>query len=362
MRRLARERRVFFVEEPVLTASETATVIRNVEPNVHVVSLRIPAELERQEIAATQRRCVSALVGEMDEMGGGRSSRPMLWFYSPAAWVAARDLEPSLVVYDCVGEAATRRACAPELRAREVELLEHADLVFTAGTSLFEAKRRHNVSTYPLPSAVDADDFDLCAAALPADLAALRGRRVGVFGPIDARIDLDLVEHIAADRPDTHVVLVGPLVDLDPSELPSRPNVHWLGPKPYEELPLYIAGCDVALVPYRLDPETRKTEASAFLPCLAARKPIVATPIDEIVAYAERGLATIVEPSRVVGALDAALLEARDPALVRARKGAVASALARTSWDRTCAAMTHLLDEALAARRIAERRALRVSA
>jgi UDP-galactopyranose mutase len=355
MRRLARTRRIFFVEEPILSA-DTEIVVRNVEENVHAVSLRLPAGLDRKEIAAAHRRCVTALAGDLP--------KPLLWFYSPTARAAVRDLAPSLVVYDCVGEAAMRRSTPAELRDREVELLGRADLVFTAGTSLFEANRAHNVSTYPLPSSVDVDHFDVQPDVEPADIAPIRGERIGVIGPIDARTDLDLVDRVAADRPDVHVVLVGPLVDVAPEELPSRPNVHWLGPKSYAELPLYIAACDVALVPYRLDAETRRTEPSGFLPCLAARKPVVATPIDEIVPYAERGLVRAAPPLRIASAIDAALREATDPTHASTRRVSVAAALARTSWDRTCAAMVRLVEEALVTRRIAERRgeALRFSA
>lgn len=351
MRRLARERRVFFVEAPEVTEGETAIAVTTVEQGIHVVSLRLPAAWDGREVAAAQRRCVGGFINDL--------VRPMLWFYAPEMWAIARCLAPALVVYDCVGEAATRRGASAEARAHEVELLVRADVVFTAGTSLFEAKRAHNDSTYPLPSSVDAHHFDVRPHDrrfdVPQDLARIPPQRVAVVGPIDARTDLELLDRVATDRPNAHVVLVGPLVGLRREDLPARENLHWLGAKTYAELPRYIAACDVALIPYRLDPETRRTEASGFLPCLAARKPIVATPIDELVPFVERGLVRAVPPSRIVGALDAALREASDPACVRAREAGVSAALARTSWDRTCAAMIRLVDEARVTRRLAER-------
>jgi hypothetical protein len=233
MRRFARDRHVFFVEEPVAAGIELRTVMRTVEPNVHVVSIDVPTEASLAEIEVAHRRCVAALASD--------TKRPLLWVYAPSAVRAARDLDPPLLVYDCVADHAARSGARADEDEDEDEddVLARADLVFTAGTSLFEAKRARNVSTYPLPSSVDAEHFADAAPCSRRELGALlaRGPRVGFLGPIDDRVDLGLVDQLAAARPDVQLVLAGGLVGVTTWDLPDRPNLHWLGARDHAELP-----------------------------------------------------------------------------------------------------------------------------
>ena len=342
MRRFARDRDVFFVEEPVVDGAELRTAMRTVEPNVHVVSLRVPSNTTPSDLEVAHRRCVASLTGHTE--------RPLLWVYAPSSMPAARDLDPSLVVYDCVVDHAARRDARPDERANEAKLLARADLVLTAGTSLFEAKRAGNVSTYPLPSSVDADHFagaqPLSRRELGGVLPLRSGPRVGFLGPIDDRVDLALVDALAAARPDVQVVLLGGLVGLTKWDLPDRPNVHWLGVRDYAELPKHVASWDVAMIPFRSDPATRRTEPSGLLACLAAGKPVVSTPLDEVTAFGERGLVDVADPRRFVDAVGEALRRTRDPVVTALRTIAGDGILARTSWDRTFSAMLRLMDEA----------------
>ena len=350
MRRFARDRHVFFVEEPVAAGTELRTVMRTVEPNVHVVSLEVPADTSPAEIEVAHRRCVASLASD--------TTRPLLWVYAPASLPAACDLDPSLVVYDCVADHAARPGARPDEAKNEAHLLARADLVFTAGTSLFDAKRRQNVSTYPLPSSVDAEHF---AEASPCSRRELgerlaRGPRVGFLGPIDDRVDLGLVDQLAAARPEVRLVLAGGLVGVTTWDLPDRPNVHWLGAKDHAELPKHVASWDVAMIPFRNDAATRRTEPSGLLACLAAGKPVVSTPLDEVASFAERGVVSMVEGAAFVEAVDAALRGTRDPVVTALRTIAGDGLLARTSWDRTFNAMLRLVDEAAMGRAVAARR------
>lgn len=351
MQRFARDRHVFFVEPPVVEGIETRTVMRTVEPNVHVVSLQLPSDTTPADVDVAQRRCVAALAGHAEH--------PLLWVYAPSSVPAARDLDASLVVYDCVLDHAARRAAPPEEQAREASLLARADVVFTAGTSLFDAKRAHNISTFPLPSSVDAAHFAAPAPRsgrqAPAPVSP-RGWRVGFLGPIDDRVDLGLVDALAAARPDVQIALVGSLVGVTTWDLPDRPNVHWLGDRAYAELPGLIASWDVAIVPFAGDVATRRTEPSGLLPCLAAGKPVVSTPLDELTALGARGLVDVADAHRFVDAVGEALRRTRDPVLTAARTRALDELLARTSWDRTFHAMLRLVDEAQMGRAVAARR------
>lgn len=353
MRRFARDRHVFFVEAPVVDGAELRTVMRTVEPNVHVVSLSVPSDMELADVGVAHRRCVASLAG--------RAEQPLLWVYAPSSLPAARDLDPSLTVYDCVADHAARRDASAEERALEAELLGRADLVLTAGTSLFEAKRARNNSTFPLPSSVDAEHFAKAAPlsrgehrVSPPTIA--RGPRVGFLGPIDDRVDLALVDVLAAARPDVQIVLAGGLVRMTTWDLPDRPNVHWLGVTDYAELPGHVASWDVAIVPFRSDAATRRTEPSGLLPCLAAGKPIVTTALDEIMPLAERGLVEVTSAHHFVAAVEEALRRTDDPVATALRTIAADGILARTSWDRTFSAMLRLVDEAAMGRAVATRR------
>jgi UDP-galactopyranose mutase len=345
MRHLARDRQVFFVEEPRVTKRALHTVIRSVEPNLKVVSLHVPLAMGTGAVHRAHRRCISALAPLAD--------RPLLWVYSPLMMRAARDIDPSLVVYDCVADHAARERASQETKACELALLERADLVLTAGSALFEAKRAHNVSTYPLPSSVDAAHFAARGRASTRELAKLTsipGPRVGFLGPIDDRVDLDLVDRLAEARPSLNIVLLGELHGVTQWELPDRPNVHFLGARDYAELPDHVASWDAAIVPFRGDLATRRTEPSGLLACIAAGKPVVSTPLDELTQYVTHDLVTVAEPGDFANAIDEALAgaRARAPARSRARD----ELLARTSWERTCSAMFRLVGEAAMARSV----------
>ena len=351
MRRFARDRRVFFVEEPIVDGAELRTVMRTVEQNVHVVSLVVPSDTPRDEIEVAHRRCVASLAG--------RAERPVLWVYAPSSLPAARDLRPSLLVYDCVADHAARRDATAEERSSESELLVRADLLLTAGTSLFEAKRARNVSTFPLPSSVDAERFAGGPPRSRRELARLLpvpGPRVGFLGPIDDRVDLALIDELAAARPDVQIVLAGGLVRMTTWDLPDRPNVHWLDTLDEAEIAAHVTSWDVAVLPYRTDVATRRTEPSGLLPCLAAGKPIVSTPLDEVTPYAGRGLVEIAGAHELVSAVEEALRRAHDPVASALRTIAADGMLARTSWDRTFRAIVRLVDEAAMGRAVAARR------
>ena len=349
MRRFARDRHVFFVEEPVAAGTELRTVMRTVEPNVHVVSVELPAETSAEAIEVAHRRCIAALARDAE--------RPLLWVYAPSALRAARDLDPSLLAYDCVADHAARSGARPEEARDEADLLARADLVFTAGTSLFEAKRARNVSTYPLPSSVDARHFAEAAPCSRRELGDLLARepRVGFLGPIDDRVDLGLIDQLAPARPDVQLVLAGGLVGVTTWDLPNRPNVHWRGAREYAELPRHVASWDVAIIPFRTDAATRRTEPSGLLACLAAGKAVVSAARRGHDARRARarcdGRARRVRRRRRCGAPRGAR-----PVITAMRTHAGAGLVARTSWDRTFHAMLRLVDEAALARAFATRR------
>lgn len=343
MVRFARRQRVFFVEEPVIDDSiRSATMdVEEVTGGPFVCVPRLPAGLSPPARVSLQRDLV-------DELFRVRRIHPRtLWFYTPMALAFAGHLRAPVVVYDCMDELSGFRGAPSELGERERALFDRVDLVFTGGHSLYRAKRGSHPHVHAFPSSVDAEHFSRARSlAEPADQARIPGPKLGFFGVIDERMDLDLIARIADERPDWHIVMIGPVVKVDPADLPQRTNIHWLGSRTYDELPGYISGWTVATMPFALNDATRFISPTKTLEYLAAGKPIVSTAIEDVVEpYGTAGIVRIAGPSEFVGALADAMED--DPVQVRAAADAW---VARTSWDCTWALMNELVENVESAR------------
>jgi UDP-galactopyranose mutase len=337
MSRFARSMRVFFFEEPVHGEVTAPTLeLHRVDSGVTVVVPRVPHRLDGTAQEAAQRCLLDRLCAEQG------IERPLLWYYTPMSLPFSAHLEAGQVVYDCMDELSAFRGAPPALLQREAELFQRADVVFTGGHSLYEAKRTHHANVHAFPSSVDVAHFARAREAPddPADQAGIGRPRIGHYAVLDERLDRELVAAIADARPDWQLVLVGPVVKIDPTELPRRPNVHYLGAKGYRELPAYLAGWDVAFMPFALNESTRFISPTKTPEYLAAGKPVVSTPITDVVhTYGQRGLVRIAEtPDDFVAAIAAALEDSRRPWLEE-----VDDLLAGMSWDRTWTRMKELL-------------------
>ena len=346
MTRACAQYRVVLVEEPVRQGAQPPRMeVRLSAEGVSVATPVLPESLSESAAETTQRTLLDALLDGMGE-------RPdVIWYYSPMFLAVAGHLDAPVVVYDCMDELSLFRGASSRLQRLEAALFSRADLVFCGGRSLHEAKRGCHPSVHLFPSSIDAAHFrparaptrDASAPALadPADQAALRRPRIGYFGVIDERIDLTLVEAVATLRPDWEIVMLGPLAKLEPSALPRRPNLHWLGGRRYAELPSYLAHWDAGLMPFALNEATRFISPTKTPEFLAAGVPVVSTPVADVVRdWGERdagGSALVriaADAAAVVAALEATLAEPRAPWLVR-----VDARLARMSWDMTWQAM-----------------------
>jgi UDP-galactopyranose mutase len=260
-----------------------------------------------------------------------------------------RHLRPLAVVYDCMDELSAFRGAPPALVEREAGLLRRADLVFTGGQSLWEAKRTRHPNVHCFPSGIDAAHFARARGAIaePADQAAIPGPRIGFFGVLDERLDVALVRELAAARPEWSLVMIGPVVKIAPDELPRAENIHYLGPKGYDELPAYLAGWDVAALFFAMNEATRFISPTKTPEYLAAGKPVVSTPIRDVVhPYGDAGLVRIADGTAAwVESIEAALADAHDGVWL----ARVDRFLAGISWDRTWGEMDALLASALAA-------------
>ena len=344
MARWARERRVYFVEEPVYDEPEPRMEVRTVAEDLHVAVPHLPVGLTAAEDEALRKVLTDQLVVNT------RLRDPLLWMYSPMGWPQVKHVKASAVVYDCMDELAHFRGAPPKLAERERAVFARADLVFTGGQSLYEAKRTQHPHVHAFPSSVDARHFERARrrGLDPRDQKDIPHPRVGFFGVVDERMNLELVAEVANLRPNLHFIFVGPVVKIEPGVLPQAPNIHWLGGKTYEELPDYVAGWDVAMMPFALNDSTRFISPTKTLEYLAAHRPIVSTSIRDVVEpYGEQNLVRIADtPFAFAAAIDAALDE-RGTQREEAWKQAAEECLANTSWDRTWSRMCAHVDEVL---------------
>lgn len=361
--RIAHQHRVIFIEEPVFEAgSEPKFEFRNPCDNVMVVRPVTPVDMHgyHDDQLALLKPMVQQLIfdEELDDY--------LVWFYTPMALPLLADLDPLAVIYDCMDELSAFRGAPKQMRQRESALLKRADLVLTGGPSIYENKRHHHDNAHCLPSSVDAAHYAPSRITAQCDeyLAAeqLQGHilapRIGFFGVIDERLDLDLLDGMAAARPDWHLVMVGPVVKIDPASLPQRDNIHWLGQQSYARLPALVAGWDVCMLPFALNEHTRYISPTKTLEYLAAEKPVVSTPVHDVVGmYGD--VVTIAEGVEAfVAGCERALQETPGEREQRLARGA--ATVAKYSWDESARTVLRLMAEAAQASRARRQEAANV--
>ncbi|MEP9400403.1 UDP-galactopyranose mutase [Sphingomonas sp. VNH70] len=338
MTRFAETHDILFWEEPEYRAGPSE-LARRVCPDSGVVILtpEIDPALRGQEDQALRALLDAALVA----VGG-----PVIrWYYTPMMLPFSADVPAACVVYDCMDELSAFKGAPPQLLLREQALIGCADLVFTGGTSLYEAKRDRHRSVHAFPSSIDAAHFGRARTAPPepGDQAALPAPRLGFAGVIDERMDLSLVAALADAHPDWSLVMIGPVVKIDEGDLPRRPNIHYLGGRTYAALPDYMAGWDVALMPFALNEATRFISPTKTPEYLAAGLPVVSTPIIDVVRhYGDlEGVLIAETPDAFVAACEAAMALRAGGAGWR---DAADAQLSGGSWDRTASAMLALVE------------------
>lgn len=344
MSRFAGHQRVFFVEEPIFDAMATSRIDVNRDAcGVWIAVPHLVVGLPEVEVIDTLRKLLEQLFNDY------RISEYLLWYYTPMALEFSRDLRPLAVIYDCMDELSAFRNAPTQLIEREAELLSRANVVFTGGQSLYEAKRHLHKNIYAFPSGVDVNHFTLAREnqAEPVDQAAIPQPRIGFAGVIDERMDLELLASIADARPDWHLVMIGPTAKIDPDQLPNRPNIHWLGFKPYADLPAYFAAWQVAVMPFAINESTRFISPTKTPEYLAAGLTVVSTSIRDIVRpYGEQGLVRIADSLETfVHAIEVALAPTDANWL-----GRVDAFLEKTSWERTWEGMVQRIKAVLAPR------------
>jgi glycosyltransferase involved in cell wall biosynthesis len=345
--RFAQHGRLFYFEEPYFYDGAQAhlEVTTREGGNINIVVAHLPNGLTPEESDARQVELLNEFFAER------KLDRFIFWYYTPMALEITRQLQPVLTIYDCMDELSAFKGAPPRLRELEAEMFQKADLVFTGGQSLYESKKDQHQDVYAFPSSIDKAHFAQARQLVtePADQAAIPHPRFGFYGVLDERFDVELLRGISALRPDWHFVMIGPVVKIDPAVLPQAPNIHYLGGKNYQELPVYLAGWDVALLLFARNESTRFISPTKTPEYLAGGKPVVSTSIRDVVRpYGEAGLVHIADaPEDFVAAIEKALLQNED----KEWKAKTDEFLSGISWDATWQNMVCLMQIALSERK-----------
>ncbi|HVE54523.1 MAG TPA: glycosyltransferase [Ramlibacter sp.] len=345
--RLALRWPVIFIEEPMPGSGEDRIEFIEAAPGVEVWRPHVRGGA--QGFHAEHKAVLQRLVAQA--MQAQRVSDYWIWFYTPMALPMAEKLEPEGIIYDCMDELSLFRGAPKELMDQEAALFKAADVVFTGGRSLYNAKKTRHRNVHCFPSSVDALHFRPGTGDNPLQ-QDLPHPRLGYCGVIDERIDLELIGGIADARPDWQIVMVGPVVKIDPASCPQRPNIRWLGQQNYQDLPTFINGWDVCLLPFALNESTRFISPTKTLEYMACGKPSVSTAIRDVVEPYGHVVPIRADSAGFVQACEEILQ--RTPAQREVHDRAVGEIIARTSWDATAAAMGDLIARAEAAREAQE--------
>jgi UDP-galactopyranose mutase len=342
MNRAARTHRVLYWEEPMLRGGENPRLDRFPQANgLEVITPVLPEGMGAEQAGAALRRLLDARLAESEA-----EAPDVAWYITPQALSFSAHLRPRLTIYDNMDELSAFKNAPRELLMLEDKLLRRADVVFTGGQSIYEAKARRHANIHPVPSSIEREHFAKArnwSGPEPEDQAAIPHPRVGWFGVIDERTDLDLIEALAALRPGWQFVMLGPVVKIGPESLPKRANIHWLGAKSYGDLPAYLAGWDAGFIPFALNEATRFISPTKTPEYLAAGLRVAATPIRDIVRpYGDLGLVEIAAtPGEMSAALRRAMAGGREAWLAK-----VDRFLSGKSWDRTWEEMHGLMRQA----------------
>jgi UDP-galactopyranose mutase len=342
MSRFARARRVFFIEEPQFEdapAHMRFSVCPKTGVRVHTPVL--PYGLSRLQIIDAQEYLLHQMMME------NRVTDYLAWYYTPMAKEFTAGLRPRITIYDCMDELSAFAGAPTAMRTNEFNLFRDADLVFTGGATLFESKRKQHHSVHLFPSSVDVGHFASARTISldPEDQRRLGRPRLGYAGVIDERMDLDLIRYIARERPNWQIVLVGPVVKIDPASLPKADNIHYLGMKQYADLPAYFSGWDAGMLPFALNESTRFISPTKTPEYLAAGLRVISTPIRDVVTpYGDLDLVQIAHhPREFISAADSVVQSPPSGEFL----SRVDRFLRQSSWEKTWIAMNTLIDNLL---------------
>lgn len=354
--RLSKFYRILFVEEPMRTEGVPYMYSAYVDSNIRVL---VPYTNEDSSgFTDRQVMVITPLLEAWLKVEEDLSAGYGIWFYTPQALPMKDLFSPEFVVFDVMDELSLFKGAPAQLKDREKELLQVADVVIAGGPSLWKAKKEVRPDVINLPSAVDASHFspkhgeeleqiDHYEAALEHDIPH---PRIGFFGAIDERLDIELIEAIAEADPHWHVVMVGPVVKIDPAALPQAHNIHWLGQQNYQKLPQLVHEWDVCILPFALNDSTKFISPTKTLEYMAAEKPIVSTPIHDVIELYGAVVEIGATPAEFIEKVRLLLNEPKDKRAARIKRSL--ELVARSAWDNAAEVVHQAIEKSVQRRQI----------
>lgn len=343
MYRFAVYNRVFIIEEPITKGNKDYYEIKKDDQNnnLWVVSLYISEHQSGDKKFHTLKALIDSLKFAHE------IQNYISWYYTPMALLYTEHLNPSLMIYDCMDELSAFKFAPTGLKEMEAKLFKSADIVFTGGYSLYQAKKHLHNNIHPFPSSIDKEHFRVARASTvdPIDQRDIPHPRFGFYGVIDERFHISLIKELSVLKPGWHFIFVGPVIKIDPATLPHGNNVHYTGGKSYEEIPQYLSGWDVAILPFELNESTRYISPTKTPEYLAGGKPIISTSITDVVSpYGDLGLVHIADTAEEFIKAGETILNDKNK---KEWKKKVDQFLEGNSWNNTWHEMTVLIDQAL---------------
>lgn len=334
--RFAKNSRIFFIEEPIIYEGMDKIELKSPHENVYVVVPYLQSSLSTCAIERQKTLLVMLFRQQVIK-------NYLFWYYTPQALTISDIFRPQLIVYDCMDELSAFKFAPAELKQKEKELFAQADIIFTGGQSLFEAKKNLHDAVYCFPSSIDKAHFGKARTCTkePEDQVSIPSPRIGFYGVVDERFDIELLRQVSGARPDWQFVIIGPIVKIDPATLPKAKNIHYLGSKSYDELPLYLSGWDIATCMFARNESTKYISPTKTPEYLAGGKPVISTNIKDVMdTYGKNELVYIVENAQE-------FIESAEKELAKKDKTVwlqkVDAFLMDNSWDITWASMMVLM-------------------
>jgi glycosyltransferase involved in cell wall biosynthesis len=339
--RFAKDANVYFIEEPIFGGETDSFSLSMREDRLYVIVPHLRHREDASEVNAILSTLLDKLLTTID------IEECTFWYYTPMALSFTDKYKPKLIIYDCMDELSAFKFAPPEMIALEKKLLAKADLVFTGGHSLYEAKKQQHSNILPYPSSIEKEHFAKARVKTieSRDQLTIKGPKIGFYGVIDERFDIELIGQIAEQRPDWQIILIGPIVKINQDLLPKNANIHYMGQRSYKELPQYLAGWDVAMIPFLLNESTRFISPTKTPEYLAAGIPVVSSPIRDVVKpYGIKKLVHICSTcEEFIHAIDAELNKECKKSWLKE----VDSFLKNLSWDETYKSMSKQIESSL---------------
>lgn len=353
MSRFARQAIVYYIEEPIFDSPVAEFRISEKAKGLYIVVPHLTSDTSAAGVVPLLKQLLDAFITTID------IHRTLFWYYTPMALQFSSHLTPVATVFDCMDELSAFQFAPPELLELETMLLLKADIVFTGGNSLYQHKKARHHNIHLFASSIDQEHFRKArnSIAEPEDQQAIPHPRFGFAGVIDERFDITLIDTVAARHPDWHFVLLGPVVKIDPGILPTKPNIHYLGAKSYEQLPAYLSSWDVGLIPFADNASTRFISPTKTPEYLSAGLPVISTPIRDVVQpYGINGMVAIATNADEFEQHASDILQRPGK---KERMAVTDRFLAKNSWDKTYCDMQNLIAAAIVGEATVVTKALR---